>query len=82
MDHAQILHKVTEIMQELVDDRSLQLSNDTTSDDVEDWDSVNHVKLILAIESEFNIRFQTSEINSSANVGELVGLIEHKLARA
>ena len=80
MERAKILHKVIEIMQELVDDDSLQLANDTTSDDVEDWDSVNHVKLILAIESEFNIRFQTNEINGSANVGELIGLIEGKLA--
>ena len=80
MEHAKILHKVTEIMQELVDDDSLQLGNDTTSDDVEEWDSINHVKLILAIESEFNIRFQTHEINGSANIGELIGLIEGKLA--
>jgi acyl carrier protein len=60
--------------------RPVALREDTTGADVDGWDSVAHVMLILASEREFEVRFESSEIANAANVGEFVSLIESKRA--
>jgi acyl carrier protein len=74
-----LLAKVRDILAEVVDDDMLKLSETTTADDVPEWDSINHVKLLIAIESDFGFRFETDEVRGLANVGELIDLIEKKL---
>lgn len=59
-------------------DDSLELTRETTADEVEAWDSVQHVTLIMEVENEFNIRFSTPEIAYLKDVGELIDLIEKK----
>lgn len=71
--------RLQEIFRELFDDDSIELFDEMTSDDVEDWDSLSHINLIHDIESEFNIRFTTDEVISSKNVGEFIKLIEKKM---
>lgn len=66
-------------MRDILDDETIELSESTTTDDVAEWDSTNHVRLIVAVESEFGIHFETDEITSPENVGELLDLIEAKL---
>ena len=78
LDRASILTKITQIMRDLTEDDKLQISDATTADDVEGWDSVLHVKLIITIEDDFGVKFQTREINAPTNVGELVDLVESK----
>ena len=59
--------------------RPVELRDDLTAGDVDGWDSVAHVMLVLATEQRFGIRFESSEIANAANVGEFVELIESKL---
>ena len=79
MERAEILSKLSELLGEVIDDDDLVLEESTTADEVEDWDSLAHVKYIIAIESEFGIRFDVKEIGQAANVGEMVDLIVGKL---
>lgn len=79
MDRSKILQIIRDNLAIAVDDPNLQITEATTSDDVEEWDSVNHMKLIIALENELNIRFEPDEITSLADVKGLVDLIEQKL---
>ncbi len=60
--------------------RRVELRPETTAADVDGWDSVVHVLLVLASERKFGIRFESSEIANAANVGEFVSLVESKTA--
>ncbi|MGX5844184.1 acyl carrier protein [Mesorhizobium sp. ArgA1] len=80
MDHLRILSSVNGLMKDVFDEEDLVATNETTADDVADWDSTNHIRLIMAIEEAFEIRFTPEEITAPENVGELVALISSKLA--
>jgi len=82
MDRESLLVKVSELLGEIVENDNLKLNADTKADDVKDWDSTNHVRLLVAIESEFAIRFETSEIGGLENVGQLIDLVQSKLIPA
>jgi acyl carrier protein len=75
----EILASVADIMRDVFDDDDLQIGLDTSADDVEDWDSLSHIRLIVAVERKFNFKFKNSEIESLKNVGELVNLIATKV---
>ncbi len=72
------LEKLQAIFRNVFDD-DIILTKDTTSDDIEDWDSLTHMQLIVEIEKDFNIRFTTAEVKKAANVGEFIQLIESKI---
>lgn len=75
----EIIHQLQEIFREIFDDDDLIITSDTTADDIEDWDSLTHMQLIVAIEKKFGIKFTTSEIKKAANVGEFIDIIKGKL---
>lgn len=79
MDTASIYRELTEIFRDVFDDDSITLTPETTAADIPDWDSANHVNLIVAIEVRMKIKFKTVELESLHNVGTLVSLIEQKL---
>jgi acyl carrier protein len=79
MDREEIRAKIQELLREVVDDETVVLSDETTADDVDGWDSTNHVRLMVALEAAFNIRFETDEIVAPETVGELISLIQSKL---
>lgn len=79
MTRAEILRKITTILANVTDDPGLSLTEASTAEDVAEWDSVNHVKLIIALESEMNIRFEPDEISDLQNVGSLIDMVERKL---
>lgn len=79
MSTDEILETLRKIMIDVFDLDDLQLSTQTTADDVEDWDSLSHIRLIVAVERQFKIKFQNSEIESLTNVGELVQVIARKI---
>ena len=79
MDQQSIWEMITHVFRETLEDDSIELAEDTTAKDIEDWDSVTHIQLMVAIEKEFNIRISTGEVASLANVGELVRLVERHL---
>lgn len=71
--------KITEILSEVIDNPQLQLTEGSTADGVADWDSVNHVKLLIALESDLGIQFGTDEVNGIENVGGLIDAVQKKL---
>ena len=79
MDRTEIMSRVTEQMRDVFDEPELVATDETSADDVADWDSTNHVRLIVAIEEDFGIRFETDEETAPENVGELVDLIAAKV---
>lgn len=76
-----INEKLTDIFKEVFDDETIILSDELTADDVDAWDSLSYVNLIIAVEIAFDIEFKQSEILNFANVGELKQSIISKLAR-
>lgn len=79
MTSEEILGKVAALVRDIFDDETLEVTPSTTAEDVAEWDSTNHVRLMVAVEAEFGVRFETDEISEPQNVGEIVALIESKL---
>jgi len=77
-----ILAEVADVARQVFEDPTLELTVDTTSDDVPRWDSMSHITLVVECESRFDVRFETMAIEELRSVGELVRLIEQKLALA
>lgn len=82
MQQDKIYAELTGIFRDVLDDDTLVLRPDLTADDVEEWDSFNHINLIVAVEQRFGIKFQTAELEGMQNVGHLVSLVEKKLQSA
>jgi acyl carrier protein len=78
MARDEIYRKLTHIFQDLFDDPDLVLSPALTANDVDGWDSLNHVRLVLAIQKAFGVKFSALEIGKLENVGEFVELIQAK----
>lgn len=75
MDKEEILKKVQDIFIDVLEDEDIELSYNTTSDDIEGWDSLNHIVLIVEIEKEFNFKFRLEEIQGFKNIGEMCNII-------
>jgi acyl carrier protein len=80
MQQQDIYAQLTTIFHDLFDDDALVLTPALTAAEVPEWDSFNHINLIVAVESRFKIKFQTAELESMLTVGHLADLIEKKLA--
>jgi acyl carrier protein len=76
----QILEQVARIVADTLGSDTVTLTPDTTAADVEGWDSLANVQIIVAIEKHYRIRFRTGEIASIRNVGELVARIERRIS--
>ncbi|MDP9040520.1 MAG: acyl carrier protein [Bacteroidota bacterium] len=79
MDRSEILHQLHGIFVDALDSDGIKLTNETTADEVEGWDSLTHIQLVVGIEKHFKIRFTSQEIQRWKNVGELVESIHNKL---
>lgn len=79
MQTADVYRQLTEIFREVFDDDTIVLTPETTAADIREWDSANHVNLIVSVESRLKIKFKTFELESLHNVGNLVAMIEAKL---
>ena len=74
----QVLATLTQVFQEVFDEEGLVLTLETTANDIEEWDSLNQIKLIIGCEKAFDIRLKPREINGLQNIGEMVDhLIRH-----
>lgn len=76
-----IEERLNRVFKTVFDNESIEINPDLTADDVDEWDSLSHINLMIAIELEFGIEFDQSEIQNFANVGELMTSIEEKLAK-
>jgi acyl carrier protein len=79
MTHAEILDKISGIVGEVVGIDDLKVSASSTAADVDGWDSLTHVQIMVAVERAFGVRFRTGEMASLANVGELVDRVMARL---
>lgn len=79
MDNSKILNLLDDVFIDVLDNKDIRLNLNTTADDVDDWDSLNHIQLVVAIEKKFKIRFSSKEIQSWENIGELVESIHSKI---
>jgi len=70
--------RLTKVFHTVFDNDSIELTPELTADDVDEWDSLSHINLMIAIELEFGIEFEQSEIQNFANVGELLASIAEK----
>ena len=68
----QILERLTNVFQDVFDDDSIVLTEISTADDIEEWDSLNQIKIILACEKEFDIKLNARDINTLENVGAML----------
>ena len=68
---------LTEIFRDVFDNDDVTATPELTAPDVEEWNSLNHIRIILAIEKAFDIKFSVAEISDLQNVGEMVALIEN-----
>lgn len=75
MTRDDIYAKLNEVFRDVFDDESLSVNDQTTSDDIEDWDSLEHINLVVSVERKFAIKFNMGEVNKFKNVGEMVNAI-------
>lgn len=79
MQREEAIAKIQDIFRDVLDNEEIVLTETTTAEDVEEWDSLSHIQLIVAIEKAFGIKFTSKEILSWKNVGELVSSAVSKL---
>lgn len=74
-----IYAKLDRIFQDVFDDDSIHVTPETTADDIEDWDSLEHITLINAVQRAFHMKFKMKEISSMKNVGEMAEIIAQRM---
>lgn len=79
MSREEITKKLTEIFRDVFDDEEIELSDSTTANDIEAWDSLEHISLIAAVEKAFKMRFTMREVSGMKNVGEMIDIIGQRI---
>ena len=79
MSQTEIYEKLTDVFRDVFDDEDLTPTAEMTADDVEEWDSLSHIRLMLSVEKAFGVRFSTVELGGLKKVGDLAGLVATKL---
>jgi len=80
MNVNEIISQYQEIFKDVLDNDDVVLKYETTAADVEDWDSLSHIQIVVAIEKHFKVKFTTAEIREFKNVGEMCVATLKKLA--
>ncbi len=75
MTREEVYETLNEVFRDVFDDESITVNDATTSDDIEDWDSLEHINLIAAVEQEFGMKFNMGQVVTMKNVGEMVDII-------
>ncbi len=75
MNKEELLERLTNVFRSVFDDEEINITESTTAADIEDWDSLEHINLLVAVEQEFNIKFNMNEVSNMKNVGEMVDII-------
>lgn len=78
MNRAEIMERLNEVFRDVFDDSSIVVDDSTTSKDIEDWDSLEHINLVGAVEQEFKMRFKMKEVSSMKNVGEMADIVAER----
>jgi acyl carrier protein len=80
MDAATVKLRLNQVFQDIFDDPSLQIREDMTAADIEAWDSLTHIDLIVQVEKQFKIKLSTADVRSLKNVGDFIALVAQKAA--
>lgn len=75
MTREEVYVTLNEVFRDVFDDESIEVNDGTTSEDIEDWDSLEHINLIAAVEQEFGMKFNMGQVVTMKNVGEMVDII-------
>lgn len=75
MTRDEVFSKLNEVFRDVFDDEEIFVTAETNADDIEDWDSLSHINLVVAVEKEFGVKFSMGETQKMKNVGEMVELI-------
>jgi len=70
--------RLTQVFHDVFDDDSIVVRPELTADDVDEWDSLTHIRLVIAVEKTFGLKFSAAEVERLRNVGDLVALIESR----
>ena len=75
MTRAEAYERLTKVFRDVFDDEEITLKDNTTADDIEDWDSFEHINLVVAVEDEFAFKIPMGKVVTMKNVGEMVDII-------
>lgn len=75
MTREEVFEGLNEVFRDVFDDENIVVTDETTADDIEDWDSLEHINLIVAVEDHFDMKFNMGEVSTMKNVGEMADII-------
>ena len=75
MTREEVYERLNKVFRDVFDDESIELCDETTADDIEDWDSFEHINLVVAVEDEFSFKIPMGKVITMKNVGEMVDII-------
>lgn len=81
MTDPEIYDQLNTVFRQVLEDDSINLTPEMTADDVDGWDSMNHIFIVVELEKRFGVKFQAAEMEELKNVGELATLVKQKLAK-
>ncbi len=81
MTDAEIYPELNSVFRQVLEDDTIELHPATTAEDVDGWDSMNHIFIVVELEKRFGVKFQAAEMEELKNVGELAALVKQKLAK-
>ena len=79
MSREKIFEKLNDVFRDVFDDEEITVNDTTTADDIEDWDSLEHINLLVAVENAFGMKFNMGEVNTMKNVGEMADIIADRI---
>ena len=79
MTREEVFEKLNQVFRDVFDDDEIQVDDNTTSGDIEDWDSLEHIILIVAVEKKFGMKFNMGEVTTMKNVGEMADIILQRI---
>lgn len=81
MTRDEVFERLDEIFQDEFDDDTIHVTDATVADDIEDWDSLEHINLVVAVEKEFGMKFSMGEVTGMSNVGEMVDILMQRATK-
>lgn len=78
MDKTEIISKLQDVFRDVLDNENINLFYETSADDIEEWDSLSHIQLIVSIEKAFSVKFSSRELLSWDTVGDMIDCISRK----
>lgn len=78
MTREEVFERLQPVFRDVFDDEEITVTDETTAADIEDWDSLEHINLVVAVEKEFGFKFNMGEVNTMKNVGAMVDIILEK----